>query len=259
MNLFSSTAMAAGYAASRPSVHPRVLDRILAKSYSRNFNLILDLGCGSGASTRAAAVHGRFTAAIDPNHSMLRSAPAVGGYAAALAESLPFPDATFDLVTAAGSLNYTQDLRQSLRECARVLAPNGLLAVYDFSPGRRLAGGDPALDHWFDREFLARYPKAKDNAKPLDPATLAAAAEPEFHLAAQDRFAIPLALEHEFYVRYMMTETNVAYAVANAKQDPGAIREWISASLAPIFAGQPRDVVFDGYAVLLAVGSMNPF
>ena len=40
-----------------------------------------------------------------------------------------------DLVTAAGSLNYT-DIGKSLAEIARVLLPGGYLALYDFSTGR---------------------------------------------------------------------------------------------------------------------------
>ena len=52
------------------------------------------------------------------------------------AERLPFAAGAFHLITAAGSINYT-DRPRSLAEAARVLAPAGTMAIYDFSAGRR--------------------------------------------------------------------------------------------------------------------------
>jgi ubiquinone/menaquinone biosynthesis C-methylase UbiE len=69
---------------------------------------------------------------------------------------MPFGSGTVDLLTAAGSLNYTRDLDAVWHEAARVLGAGGTLAVYDFSPGRSF-DDDDALDEWFDA-FTARYP-----------------------------------------------------------------------------------------------------
>ena len=52
-------------------------------------------------------------------------------------------------------MNYT-DRERSLAEIARVLAPRGVLAIYDFSGGRRCREAAP-LDAWFDA-FENRYP-----------------------------------------------------------------------------------------------------
>ena len=57
------------------------------------------------------------------------------------AERLPFAAGSFDLVTAAGSLNYA-DLPSALAEIARVLTRDGTFLLYDFSTGRRSVSGD---------------------------------------------------------------------------------------------------------------------
>lgn len=49
------------------------------------------------------------------------------------AQSLPFPDATFDLVTVAFGLRNIADTSRGLAEMARVLAPGGRLAILEFS------------------------------------------------------------------------------------------------------------------------------
>ena len=50
---------------------------------------------------------------------------------------MPFAAHAFDLVTAAGVLNYT-DVEASLAEVARVMSVQGVFVPYDFSGGRRL-------------------------------------------------------------------------------------------------------------------------
>ena len=54
-----------------------------------------------------------------------------------------------------------------------------------------------------------------------------------------------LTLEAEFYARYMMTETNVAHAIRNGADSE--IRSWVETALRPVFAGRPREVLFNGY------------
>lgn len=259
-NLFASSDMAAGYAAHRPAVHPEVLrlayQRLAAAGATCDH--ALDVGCGSGVSAKAlrdAVPSAGHIVGLEPAESMLRSARANGMLSSAVAgraESLPFASRTFGLLTAAGSLNYAADLPGFFAEAARVLEPTGTLAVYDFSPGRIIAG-EPALRHWFDHEFMTRYPRAKDNAIFLDPAILAnmTAAGSSLSMTWAHEFQIPLRLDHGFYVNYMMTETNVAYAIANGTPE-ASIREWCSRTLAPIFDAQPKQVLFEGYLALFA-------
>ena len=48
----------------------------------------------------------------------------------------------------------------------------------------------------------------------------------------------------------MLTETNVAHAIESGTERD-QIRAWCASSLAPIFAAQPREILFEGYFVCL--------
>lgn len=95
----------------------------------------LDVACGTGVLARELASRlgpGGHTAALDPNPAMLQLArtltPAVE-WREGVAESLPFPDQSFDAVLSQFGLMFFSDRRQALREMLRVLVPQGRLAV----------------------------------------------------------------------------------------------------------------------------------
>lgn len=125
-------AVAGHYAAFRPPLHRLILERLIPPG--ERFRAGLDVGCGTGYSAIALAAHCQRVLGLDPSPDMLARAqphPQVTyrpGSGAALAA---LPGADFDVVTFAGSLNYTKTdgLRSGLRH---VLAPRGRVLVYDF-------------------------------------------------------------------------------------------------------------------------------
>jgi len=237
--------MAAGYARNRPAVHPLVIK--LAEAYwqrSRPIAFALDVGCGSGLSTRALRESADRVIGIDPAEAMVKlAATVVAGahFAVAAAEDLPVSDASIDLLTAAGSLNYVE-LGRFFAEAQRVLAPEGMLLVYDFGPGRHFVDG-PELDEWFSR-FVGRYPWPPEEALAVNPALLAEIAT-GFSLEAE-QFEVAIPLSPVFYCDYMMTETNVACAV-RAGIPFQEIRAWCLETLLPMWGHGTRDVLFRGY------------
>ena len=199
-NLFDS--VAEGYARSRPALHAAIFERARTRlGITAPVDVALDVGCGAGLSTRPLADWARLCAGIEPNVSMLRYAvrdlPGAR-FVAGQAERLPFPNGSVHLITAAGSLNFL-DTARFFEEAARVLVPQGVVIVYDFSPGRTFADG-PELDGWV-AGFLDRYPPGPAFGRPLDPDLLLPFAA-AFHPTAGERFAIPLDLEAAFYARY---------------------------------------------------------
>jgi ubiquinone/menaquinone biosynthesis C-methylase UbiE len=93
---------------------------------------ILDAGCGAGALIAALRDRGAIVTGIDKSAGMLELARRRLGddadlQVAELGAPLPFPDDTFDDVTACLVLHYLQDWGPALAEVRRVLKPGGRL------------------------------------------------------------------------------------------------------------------------------------
>lgn len=100
---------------------------------------VLDIGCGTGYLLRTLA--SRCPSAerldgIDPAPSMIETAASSSRdsrlrFTAGVAERLPYPDGTFDLVVATTSFDHWAHQQAGLRECARVLQAGGQLVLVD--------------------------------------------------------------------------------------------------------------------------------
>lgn len=109
---------------------------------------ILDVGCGTGRLLRA--LHARFPAArlegIDAAEGMVEQARHAAGdespihFQAAVAESLPFPDGSFDVVTSTVTFHHWSDQAKGIAEVRRVLRADGRWILADF-----IATGPSAL------------------------------------------------------------------------------------------------------------------
>jgi ubiquinone/menaquinone biosynthesis C-methylase UbiE len=251
-NPFNTENIAAGYANCRPPVHARVIQRVFRQmERTEPFLVALDIGCGAGLSTKALTGFAKTCVGLEPNESMLAWSPTVAPFAtfiAGIAEAIPLRDHCVDLMTAAGSLNYV-DLDLFFHDAARILTREGVLVVYDFSPGRRFqnTGG---LDEWY-AEFYSRYPPPANESRDLSPSVLASVA-PEFRLRAQENFEIAIPLTAGFYVEYMMTETNISAAVRRGVSR-SEIKSWCIRSLEPLWQCSEQDVVFPGYFACMGV------
>ncbi len=242
MSWFASEAMAQGYALARPALH----ERILAAALDRRYENGLDLGCGAGLSTRALRGWVARAWGVDPIERMVRAARGIApdaGFLAAAMEALPLGDASVDLATAAGSLNYAQ-VDVALAETARVLRRGGALVVYDFSTGRSFSGS-AALDEWF-AGFVEKYPwPSGDGRVELSPQALEERGGAlHFEAGAEGEWQLPMSAER--YLNYVMSETNVAAALAGGESE-GAIRDCCRRGLEEAFGGAEREVVFRGY------------
>lgn len=95
----------------------------------------MDLGAGRGVASYALARDGWVVAALEPDGSSVVGAMVIAALASRArvplnpvrqyGESLPFGDATFQLVYARAALHHARDLNQLSREVARVLRPGG--------------------------------------------------------------------------------------------------------------------------------------
>jgi len=99
---------------------------------------VLDVGCGSGELLRELMRSGAAAAGIDPAPGMVelarRTAPAAD-VRVGTDEALPWPDGSFDVVTAVNSLQFADDTLAALAEFARVAVPGGRIAVANWAEG----------------------------------------------------------------------------------------------------------------------------
>jgi hypothetical protein len=129
----------------------------------------------------------------------------------------------------------------------RVLTLGGALLVYDFSQGRSLRDS-ASLDSWF-AEFLRRYPMPRGSGHEVSPEILSSC-DSGLRLSGHEDFEVGLSLNADFYLDYMMTETNVAHAVQNGVPEQ-TIRAWCADTLAPVFQGVAHEVLFRGYMAVM--------
>ncbi len=141
---------------------------------------LLDAGCGSGRTLDELATYGRVSG-IDLSQTAVAAARRRGHDDVRLAtvEEIPFPDATFDVVTCLDVIEHTHDDQLTLAELLRVTRPGGLLLAtvpayqalwsahdtanlhyrrYDRSSLRTAAGGagwDVVSDTYFNGLLLA--------------------------------------------------------------------------------------------------------
>jgi malonyl-CoA O-methyltransferase len=162
----------AGYDAAA-ELQARVRDELVARldGFKIQPATVLDLGAGTGHSTRALkrAFPKALVVATDIAPGMLEQARAQSRWmrrferVCADAYSLPFRDASVDLVFSSLMLQWCDDLDAVYGEIARVLKPGGLLLFSTFGPNTLVelrdawAAGDAAnnhVNHFFDPHAL---------------------------------------------------------------------------------------------------------
>jgi ubiquinone/menaquinone biosynthesis C-methylase UbiE len=100
---------------------------------------LIDLGCGTGRFTVALAEQLRVSViGIDPSRKMLREAKrnTVSShieYRAGRAESIPLDAHSAALIFMSNAIHHVKNLDKALREMRRVLQPNGVVFIRNYS------------------------------------------------------------------------------------------------------------------------------
>jgi ubiquinone/menaquinone biosynthesis C-methylase UbiE len=108
---------------------------VAAEAGVREGDRVLDVACGTGAlSLAAAGIVGPSGSVVglDANPEMLavaRRKPVQIEWLEGMAEALPLPESSFDAVVSQFGFMFFEDKPQALREMVRVLKPGGRLAV----------------------------------------------------------------------------------------------------------------------------------
>ena len=116
----------------------RCVERVFGREALRQQD-ILEVGCGGGLICEELVKRGATALGIDPSEGALQAArehlqqSELGTFATfeqGYAEALPFANGSFSVIVCLDVLEHVKDLRKTLSEMERVLAPGGVL-VFD--------------------------------------------------------------------------------------------------------------------------------
>jgi SAM-dependent methyltransferase len=139
---------AEGYDRNRPRPPTALLEWLCRYARVERPALVVDLGCGTGLSTRAWSGRAERVVGIEPNPAMLAAADPAPGveFREAFAQGTGLEDGCADIVTCSQSLHW-MDPQPTFAEAARVLRPGGVFAAYDYDWPPVI---DPEVDEAFD-------------------------------------------------------------------------------------------------------------
>jgi ubiquinone/menaquinone biosynthesis C-methylase UbiE len=196
--------VAANYATSAVHVAGPDLTAMLAAAGARADQRVLDAGCGAGHTALAFAPPVAEVVALDLTEAMLAQGRKLARdrgianitFQRGDVERLPFPDASFDLVTSRYSAHHYPHPQVALSEFARVLKPGGAFLLIDV-----VAPEPPAQDTFLNAIELLRDPShVRDHTVEQWRRMFDASG-----LAAEALETWPLRLEFESWVARMQT------------------------------------------------------
>lgn len=230
-NYFASPEVAARYAQVRPYFHDEVARRLLRFSGGVRFQRALDVGCGSGQSSIAlAAIAGRVIG-VDASQCMLDQAlqHLNISYQPGVAERLDFADGAFDLVSVGSALHWF-DQDRFFAECQRVLAPSGVLAVYNDHFTAHLQGV-VACRRWMRTRFIKHVPQPQRGMRDIsEPKAIAGG----FEIAHRSSFNHLVNFSRDEFIAYLLTCSNALAAIHSGRETHQSIVDWLSNELTEI-------------------------
>lgn len=119
------------YARHRPDYPPTALDLIGERCGLGPGSLVVDVGCGTGISSRLLAARGWRVIGVEPNDDMRAEAVRAGGgpeFRPGQAEATELPDTHADAVVAAQAFHWFRP-EPTLAEFRRILKPVGWVAL----------------------------------------------------------------------------------------------------------------------------------
>ena len=164
-------AAANAYTVSLTHSDPAALAHVIELASPKPTDVALDIATGAGHTALALAPHVAQVVAYDLTEPMLaetaRNAAARGlknvTTRQGAAESLPFPDASFDIVTVRQAPHHFADVRAAVRQMARVARPGARVIILDSTAPEN----DALADEWNQLEKL-RDPSHVQNYRPSE-------------------------------------------------------------------------------------------
>jgi len=150
----------------RPSYPVELVDWILELAHVASGANVLDLGCGTGITTRLFSARGLHVVGLDPNGEMLAKAAALsrGRWVRGAAEALGLRTGSIALAISGQAFHWF-DVPSTCAELARVVRPGGLCCAFWNSRARH------GINEDYDvllRRFSSEYAKLRGGRTTLD-------------------------------------------------------------------------------------------
>lgn len=188
---------------------------------------VLDLGCGAGHVSFAAAPHVASVISYDLSADMLRTVAHEARKrdhgniqtSQGTVEALPFPDASFDFVCTRYSAHHWTEIRTALKEARRVLKRSGGLIMID-----TCAPENPLFDTHLQAIELLRDESHVRNYSPSEWNSMLT--EAGFTVQAQSTWKLPL--DFTAWVTRMRTPDLYVQAISSLLRNaPREVREYL--------------------------------
>jgi SAM-dependent methyltransferase len=133
---YAEGGFAAGFDANRPAPPAVLLDILCLEAQVDKPRLVVDLGSGTGLSTRVWADRAEEVVGVEASPEMRDQAEAATSaanvrFVPAYAQATGLPDGEADIVTCSQALHWMEP-EPTLAEAARLLRPGGVFAAYDY-------------------------------------------------------------------------------------------------------------------------------
>ena len=247
---FDSKRIALGYA-NRPWLHKSVMAQLISDCNldpGYTFKNGLDVGCGAGLSTKALKLICDKVTGTDIADSMIEVCRELYGddpsydFYVAKAEETKVTEEEYDIVTAAGCINWV-DEKRFMTNVGEILCENGLLVIYDFGISDKMRG-DSAYTEWYRNEYLYRFPKPPRKERKWTQDDLPHG----FTMKKQTEYEMEYSFDLERFVDFMLIQSNVNAKIESGETSACKVEAWMRESLFPIFGNTSRQMIFNGYS-----------
>lgn len=253
MKYFDYERIARGYALDRPIYHIEFIDRVKNElNITQPFIYGLDIGCGAGSSSIALKKICKNVLAIDESGEMIKAAEQYCNdksivFQKCSAENFPLQECPYDVITAAGSINWI-DETVFLKRVHDALSADGLLIIYDNPMIDRMINV-PSFTDWWNNEYLQHFPKPYRKETVWDNEMLNPYGLTITHKLAINNQAM---MSLNQLVHYLITQTNVISKIEHQGENLNDTINWFKTSLAPYFNIPNQTVCFEGYIWIIS-------
>lgn len=242
---FDAQRIAEGYAR-RPWLHKEVIEQIRKDCNIKQLKSGLDVGCGAGLSTKALRILCEHVTGTDISSEMIAVCENIykdSSYTfyVSKAEENEIPMIPYDIITAAGVVNWV-DKNLFLNNAEKILSNNGLIVVYDFWITDRM-DNKPEYTEWYQKKYLKMFPKPYRKECVWNQNDLTDA----FQMENRVTYDLTYDFSLDEFIDFMMIQSNVNEKIERRVLSVEEVKSWMLSSLQPIFNGERRTLVFEGY------------